>query len=302
MQPTKSRDRTDRHGARDEQSVSGAGNRAYDAILLIGFGGPETPEEIRPFLDRVLKGRPVPRERYEEVVHHYEALGGRSPYNELTRQLAADLRIALRRRGLELPILIGLRNAAPSIDEAIAALARDGSRRVLGFILSAFRCAASWERYQNEVAQACVALGPAAPMIVYPDPWHREPRFIAAEADRVRDTMAQMNPPDAAAAELIFTAHSIPVAMDGRETYVRQLRESAALLARAVDRDSLRENWTMAFQRRRGRPRDLCALLIGIVVVKTGRLRFISAAGVRAICGSNTIFATRSSPTRSRKS
>jgi ferrochelatase len=236
--------------------VSGAGHRAYDAILLIGFGGPETREEIRPFLDRVLKGRPVPRDRYEEVVHHYEALGGRSPYNELTRQLADGLRTKLHRRAAELPVLVGLRNAAPTIEDAVNALASDGSRRVLGFILSAFRCEASWERYQNEVAQACAAIGPTAPTIIYPDPWHREARFIAAVADRVRDTMARIGAPDRAEAELIFTAHSIPVAMDGRESYVLQLRESADLVAQAVGRDSLRGNWTLAFQSRSGSPRD----------------------------------------------
>jgi ferrochelatase len=231
--------------------VSDAADRPYNAILLIGFGGPEAPDEIRPFLDRVLKGRPVPLERYEEVVHHYDVLGGRSPYNELTRQLADDLRLALRRER-EMPVLIGLRNAAPGIDEAIAALARNGSRGVLGFILSAFRCEASWERYQSEVAQACEAIGSSAPTMIYPAPWHHDPRFIVAIADRVRDAMARIGAPDRAAAELIFTAHSIPVAMDGRETYVRQLHESAALVARAVDR----ENWRLAFQSRSGSPRD----------------------------------------------
>jgi ferrochelatase len=233
--------------------VSGAGRpSSHDAILLIGFGGPEAPDEIRPFLDRVLKGRPVPRERYEEVVHHYEAMGGRSPYNELTRRLAEGLRAELRRCGSYLPVVIGLRNAAPGIADAIAALARHGARRVLGFILSAFRCEASWERYQSEVAQACAACGPAAPTIVYPDPWHHEPRFIAAVADRVGKAMAQMSAPDAAAAELIFTVHSIPVAMGGQKTYVRQSRESAGLVAQAVGR----ENWTLAFQSRSGNPRD----------------------------------------------
>jgi len=232
--------------------VSGARDLPYDALLLIGFGGPEAPEQIRPFLDRVLKGRPVPRERYEEVVRHYAVLGGRSPYNELTRRLADGLRSELRRGGCDVPVVIGLRNAAPGIEDAIAALARDGARRVLGFILAAFRCEASWDRYQAEVAQACGAIGPAAPTIIYPGPWHRDTRFIAAVVDRVRSAIMQKSAGDQATADLIFTAHSIPIAMAGRETYVRQLRESAALVAQAVER----ENWTLAFQSRSGSPRD----------------------------------------------
>ena len=81
--------------------------------MLIGFGGPNSVEEIRPFLDRVLKGRTVPRERYEEVVHHYEVMGGHSPYNDLTMRQAVALRARLKHDGYEVPVVIGMRNAAP---------------------------------------------------------------------------------------------------------------------------------------------------------------------------------------------
>ena len=56
----------------------------YQAMLLIAFGGPTCPEEIRPFLARVTKGIPIPAARLEEVAHHYEAVGGKSPLNEIT--------------------------------------------------------------------------------------------------------------------------------------------------------------------------------------------------------------------------
>src|SRR6202051_3548350 len=81
-----------------------------DSVMLIGFGGPTDLSEVQPFLDRVLQGRPVPRERYEEVVHHYELLGGRSPYNDLTMRQAAALRDILRRDGIEVQVAIGMRN------------------------------------------------------------------------------------------------------------------------------------------------------------------------------------------------
>ena len=79
----------------------------------IGFGGPTAPDEVRPFLDRVLRGRPVPRERYEEVVHHYELLGGRSPYNDLTMRQAAALRERLRNDGIDVPVVVAMRNCGP---------------------------------------------------------------------------------------------------------------------------------------------------------------------------------------------
>jgi ferrochelatase len=96
----------------------GAGDGRAEAVMLIGFGGPNSAGEIRPFLDRVLKGRPVPRERYEEVVHHYDVMGGRSPYNELTMRQAAALRERLKRDGYEVPVVVGMRNAPPFFEDA----------------------------------------------------------------------------------------------------------------------------------------------------------------------------------------
>jgi len=224
---------------------------ACDGVLLVGFGGPTAPAEIRPFLDRVLKGRPVPPERYEQVVRHYEAMGGRSPYNELTMRQADALRAALRRQRLELPVAVGMRNAPPFIDEALRDLTGRGVRRALGFILAAYRCEASWERYQQDVAEARGVVGSTAPAVEYPGCWHDNPLFIAAVADRVRGAAARLDT-NWRPAELIFTAHSIPVAMAARAPYVAQLNESARLVAAAAGS----EHWTLAYQSRSGSPRE----------------------------------------------
>ncbi len=223
-----------------------------EAILLIGFGGPETAAQIRPFLDRVLKGRPVPPERYEEVVRHYDALGGRSPYNELTHRQASGLRAALARRGRETPVIVGFRNTPPYIEDAIRNLATADRRNVLGFILTAFRCEASWERYQSATAAACAVVGEGAPALVYPAPWHIRPRFIAAVADCVRSAFARLDEADRGRAELILTAHSIPVTMAAASPYVRQLNEAAEAVALMLGC----ERWQLAFQSRSGSPRD----------------------------------------------
>src|SRR5271165_1568129 len=107
-----------------------------DAVLLIGFGGPTRSAEIRPFLDNILRGRPIPKERYEEVVHHYELMGGRSPYNELTTRQAEALRMRLARDGMDIPILVGMRNWEPYLLDAMRDLVGKRARRVLGFILA----------------------------------------------------------------------------------------------------------------------------------------------------------------------
>ena len=223
-----------------------------DAVLIVGFGGPTRPEEIRPFLDNVLRGRPVPRERYEEVVHHYELLGGRSPYNEITLRQAAALRDLLARDGIAVPVEVGMRNWEPYVVDALVALERAGARRVLAFILAAHRSEASWERYQATVRAARDAIGPRAPEVEYPDPWHAHPRFIAAVAARVSAAIARLTPQERGRAKLIFTAHSIPVAMAAQSPYVEQLTESCLLTAKRLSI----ENWTLAFQSRSGNPRD----------------------------------------------
>jgi ferrochelatase len=223
-----------------------------DAVMLIGFGGPENAAQIRPFLDRVLKGRPVPPQRYEEVVHHYEALGGRSPYNELTRRQADALCDALRRRGIDLPVVVGFRNAWPYFTDALQALMSGGVQRVLGFILSSLQCEASWQRYQREVADARAVTGDRAPRIIYPASWHLHPRFIEAATALVGSTLKQLTHHERANAELIFTAHSIPLSMAQEAPYVSQLRDSAAAVASACGCP----RWSIAYQSRSGNPRD----------------------------------------------
>jgi ferrochelatase len=219
--------------------------------LLIGFGGPAASGEIRPFLDRVLQGRPVPRERYEEVVHHYEILGGRSPYNEHTMRQAEALRGRLKARGADLPVMVGMRNSDPFIEDVLRELTEGGVSRAMGFILSPYRCEASYERYQENVSAARALVGPNAPTVEYPGCWHDHPLFIVAVADRIRD-VAVRHELDFNSVELVFTAHSIPLAMSSPAPYLAQLDESARLVAAELGAD----RWTLAFQSRSGNPRE----------------------------------------------
>lgn len=221
---------------------------ALDAVLLIAFGGPERMEDVRPFLDNVLRGRPVPRERYEEVVQHYELIGGRSPLNAFTRAQADGLRAALAADGgPPLPVYVGMRNWTPYVADTLARMQADGVRHALGVILAPHRAEASWQRYQGAVVAGRAALGDAAPAVTWAGPWFDHPLFIATMAERTRAALATA--PDA---PLVFTAHSIPVPMAGESPYVRELETSARLTAEAVGRAA----YTIAYQSRSGGPRD----------------------------------------------
>jgi protoporphyrin/coproporphyrin ferrochelatase len=219
---------------------------------MVGFGGPTRSDEVRPFLDNVLRGRPVPPARYEAVVHHYELLGGRSSYNELTARQADALRIELRKKSIALPVAVGMRNWKPYVVDSLRALADAGARRVLAFILAAHRSEASWERYQATVRESVAALGPSPLEIQYPEPWHDHPLFIKAVAARTREAFARLDPAARARAQVIFTAHSIPVAIAQASGYVDQLTESARLVASELGLGA----WKFAYQSRSGSPRD----------------------------------------------
>ncbi len=225
---------------------------AIDAILLIAFGGPERPEEVRPFLRRVTEGRSIPEARLEEVAHHYEAIGGRSPLNELTRRQARALSASMAAAGDARPVFVGMRNWPPLIADALGAMGAAGRRRALGIILSSFQTEASWDRYHADVAAARAALGAAAPEVVFAPPWADHPCFIAAAAERLADALGGVPADRRAEAPVIFTAHSVPRAMAAGTPYAAQL----AAAARAVAERLGRARWSVAYQSRSGSPRD----------------------------------------------
>src|SRR5579875_1080264 len=121
-----------------DRATTTVGEDVVDAILVVSFGGPEGPDDVLPFLENVTRGRGVPRERLEEVAHHYHRFGGVSPINEQNRALIAALETELRAHGIELPIYFGNRNWHPFLADTVRQMRDDGVRRALGFLTSAF--------------------------------------------------------------------------------------------------------------------------------------------------------------------
>jgi len=224
----------------------------YQAILLIAFGGPTCPEEIRPFLARITQGLPIPPQRLEEVAHHYEAVGGKSPINEITFRQARALEQLLKRQGREVPVYAGMRNASPFFNETLQRMADDGVKHALGFILSSHRNEASWERYQKNIADARAALGAGAPAVDYCGGWHDHPLFVQSWVELIQTAMTKIDAANWPTTPLVFTAHSLPAAMAARSPYVEQLQTSARLIAEKLGR----QNFSLAFQSRSGRPTD----------------------------------------------
>ena len=223
----------------------------FDAVLLIAFGGPERPEDVRPFLRQVTAGRPIPAERIEAVAHHYDVMGGRSPLAELTRRQAAGLERALAAAGRDTPVYVGMRNWHPFLHETLAAMRDRGHRRALGIILSVLQAEASWDRYVQDVTTARAKVT-SAPEVSYAGPWSEHPRFLDAVAERVAAALDRVPAERRAAAPLVFTAHSIPTAMAAASPYVAQLETAS----RAVAERLRHPGWSIAYQSRSGSPRD----------------------------------------------
>jgi ferrochelatase len=219
--------------------VSRAAN-PYDALLVLSFGGPEKHEDVIPFLENVLRGRNVPRERMLEVAEHYYHFDGRSPINDQNRALIAALTGVVK-----IPIYWGNRNWHPMLADTVRQMRDDGIRNAIAFVTSAFGSYSGCRQYAEDVERARAAVGDGAPNIARIRPFSAHPAFIEAMTDRVRAAIAQV--PEG---RLIFTAHSVPVTMAQSSPYVDELNRACASVARGVGRD----HWKLAYQSRSGPP------------------------------------------------
>ena len=232
-------------------------NQPYDALLLVSYGGPEGPDDVIPFLENVLRGRPIAATRMREIARRYELFDGVSPLNAQIRALLSALVAELNANGPQLPVYWGNRNWHPMLADTLQQMTDDGIRRALAFATSAFGCYTGCRQYQEDIAQARQTVGPEAPQVDKLRLFYNHPGFIEPMAERTRAALAQAAPAQAAQSEnprpkLLFTAHSIPGAMAAKSNYVEQLTEACRLVAEEVDV----KNWELVYQSRSGRPSE----------------------------------------------
>jgi ferrochelatase len=228
--------------------------KPYDAILIVGFGGPECRDDVLPFLENVTRGRNVPRERLLEVAEHYYHFGGVSPINSQVRELIAALRPELDGRGISLPIFWGNRNWHPLLGDTLATMAAQGVTKALGVVHAAYSSYSSCRQYREDIARARAAVGPDAPEVDKVRVFYNHPDFILANAERVRDALDQFDPERRERVHLAFTAHSIPASMAGNCKYEHQLGEACRWIAEETGVS--RDRWELVYQSRSGRPSD----------------------------------------------
>ncbi|MFK8002021.1 MAG: ferrochelatase [Polyangiales bacterium] len=220
----------------------------HDAILVVSFGGPEKADEVLPFLEHVVKGRGVPKERLTAVAEHYYALGGRSPINDQNRALIAALEEELSENPLsieKLPIYFGNRHSAPFLEDTMREMADAGVKNAVAIVTSAFSSYSGCRQYREAVAVAQENVE-GAPNITFIRRFFNHPGFLDAFADRVQSAIGEIG----GEPRIAFTAHSIPVSMAESSDYEKQLMEACELVAAKVGVSQ----WQLVYQSRSGPP------------------------------------------------
>jgi len=223
---------------------------SYDALLVVSFGGPESREEVIPFLENVLRGRNIPRERMLAVAEHYYHFDGKSPINQQTRELIAAVKGELAQHGPELPVYWGNRNWHPLLADTLREMQQNGVGRALAFVTSAYSSYSGCRQYRENIARAQNEVGPSAPKVDKLRVFFNHPGFIAATEDRVRDAIAQVPANARQDIQVVFAAHSIPMSMANTSDYVRQLQEVRKLVSERVGIG----NHVLVYQSRSGAP------------------------------------------------
>ncbi|HEY3028438.1 MAG TPA: ferrochelatase [Pyrinomonadaceae bacterium] len=238
----------------NQTSDSAPQTPAYDALLIVSFGGPEGMNDVIPFLENVLRGRNVPRERLIQVAKRYELFGGVSPINEQNRKLIAALKKELDTEGPNLPIYWGNRNWHPLLADTVQQMTGDGIRHAIAFVTSAYNSYSSCRQYMEDIDRARASAGADAPRIDKLRAFYNHPGFIEANIENVRAALEAIPRERRANTKIVFTAHSIPVSMAEHCEYEAQLQEASHLVAKGVENRDKPHPYKLVFQSRSGPP------------------------------------------------
>ena len=227
-------------------------NDSYDAILVVSFGGPEGPGDVLPFLENVLRGKNVPRERMLEVATHYQQFGGISPINEQNRDLIKALEQELATHGPHLPIFWGNRNWDPLLPDTLLQMKNAGVKRALAFFTSTFSSYSGCRQYREDIQRAQEQVGAGAPEVDKLRVFFNHPGFIEATVLGTQEALKQIPEERRDKATILYSAHSIPLSMASGCRYEAQLQESAKLVSQSLGGLS----WNLVYQSRSGPPQQ----------------------------------------------
>jgi ferrochelatase len=218
-------------------------SKAYDAVLIVSFGGPEGPNDVMPFLENVFRGLRVTDETKQKIAARYHDFGGISPINAHTREFIEALKQLLKAEGPDLPIYWGNRNWHPMLGDTLEQMASDGVEHAAAYVTSTFSSYSGCRKYREDLFEAVSGIE-NAPQIDKLRVGFNHPGFLTAVAERIGDSRNSLPAERRDEAGLIFTAHSLPESMAASAPYVDQLMDSSASAARLAGFD----DWRLVYQ------------------------------------------------------
>jgi ferrochelatase len=217
-------------------------SNAKTAVLLMAYGTPRSREEILPYYTDIRRGRPPTEEQLSDLTARYEAIGGLSPLAALTEAQRDALQTALNNIAPNTyHVALGLKHAAPMIEDAVQQLAQEGFTKIVALVLAPHFSSFSIGQY---IDRATTAATPHGISVVGITSWATEEAFIDFLAADMSAKLATMP----AATHVLFTAHSLPQRIiDAGDPYPAELRSTAVAVAAKV---GLTENaqWSIAWQ------------------------------------------------------
>lgn len=229
---------------------------AYDAVLWLSFGGPESKEDVVPFLQNVTRGRNIPKERLELVAHQYYLFDGVSSINEQNRAMIEAVREELKSRDLALPIYFGNRNWYPYVEHTVGQMITDGVKKALVFVTSAYSSYSSCRQYRMDIARSIEANADTGSIVLHKvRGFYNHPKFLNSLVELTVKTFRSAGSPRPSTTAFVTTAHSIPLAMASACDYESQLRFVNSYIKKELEQ-ALGNTYRVdhAFQSRSGPP------------------------------------------------
>jgi ferrochelatase len=217
-------------------------------ILLMAYGGPDSLDDVEPYLLDIRGGRPTSPELVEEIKERYALIGGRSPLLDITRRQAEALEAYLNRGGdARFRAYVGMRHWPPRIKEVVARMAEDGIEQAVAVVMAPHYSRMSIGAYFKRLDEAIQELD-ANITFSRLESWHDHPGFIAALVEKASAALAHFNGDGGVTLpKVIFSAHSLPSRIqEWGDPYDAQLHETAALVAKGLNLPP--ERWLFCFQ------------------------------------------------------
>jgi ferrochelatase len=216
-------------------------------VLLMAYGTPRSLDEVEAYYTHIRRGRKPTEEQLRELIARYQAIGGLSPLLEITDRQAQGVERLLRMLDPQrfYRAYIGMKHAAPFIEDTVRAMKEDGVERAVGLVLAPHFSALSVGMYLETARRAMEQWG--GPNISFIRQWHLAPSLIDALAVRLREALGAFPEAERANVPVIFTAHSLPERiLQMNDPYPQQLRETAAAVAAKAGHARWMSGWQSA--------------------------------------------------------